>query len=58
MKGKLSVTNPNLNNTDKSFYMSVEAQETNNLSTTGYKTNKTGLGLGTNFEYLDDLYLG
>lgn len=58
LKGKLSVTNPNLNNTDKSFYMSVEAQETNNLSTTGYKTNKTGIGLGTNFEYLDDLYLG
>ena len=58
LKGKLSVTNPNLNNTDKSFYTSVEAQETNNLSTTGYKTNKTGIGLGTNFEYLDDLYLG
>jgi len=26
--------------------------------TTGYKTNKIGLGLGINFEYLDDLLLG
>ena len=24
----------------------------------GYKTNKTGFSLGTNFEYLDDLNLG
>ena len=55
LKGKFSVTNPN-KNTDKSFYLS--AAETNNLSTTGYKTNKTGIGLGTNFEYLDDLFLG
>ena len=58
LKGKFSVTNPNINNTDKSFYLSAEALETNNLSTTGYKTNKTGIGLGTNFEYLDDLFLG
>ncbi len=58
IKGKFSITNPNINNSDKSFYMAVEALETNNLSTTGYKTNKTGIGLGTNFEYLDDLFLG
>ena len=58
IKGKFSVTNPNINNSDKSFYISLESLETNNFSTTGYKTNKTGIGLGTNFEYLDDLFLG
>ena len=58
IKGKFSITNPNINNSDKSFYISLEALETNNLSTTGYKTNKTGIGLGTRFEYLDDLFLG
>ncbi len=58
IKGKFSVTNPNIYNSDKSFYLSAEALETNNLSTTGYKTNKTGVSLGTNFEYLDDLFLG
>ena len=32
--------------------------ETDLLSTSGYKSNKTGFSLDTNFEYLDDLRLG
>ena len=28
------------------------------MKTTGFKTNKTGFSIGTNFEYLDDLSLG
>ncbi len=58
LKGKFSVTNPNFNNSDKSVYISAEALETDNSKTFGYKTNKTGVSFGTNFEYLNDFYLG
>ena len=58
IKGKFSVTNPNFNNSDKSLYVSAEATETDNYKTFGYKTNKTGFRVGTNFEYLNDFYLG
>jgi outer membrane protein insertion porin family len=57
-KGKLTVTNPNFNNSDQSIYGSLEAIETDNYNTFGYKTNKTGFRIGTNFEYLNDFYLG
>ena len=57
-KGKFSVRNPNFNNSDKSIYVSAEAIETDNYKTFGYKTNKTGLSIGTDFEYLNDFYLG
>ncbi len=57
-KGKFSITNPNYKNTDKSLYISAEDLETDNYKTFGYKTNKTGISIGTNFEYLDDFYFG
>ena len=57
-KGKFSVSNPNFNNSDKSIYVSAEAIETDNYKSFGYKTNKTGLSIGTDFEYLKDFYLG
>jgi outer membrane protein insertion porin family len=50
-KGKFTITNPNYNNSNKSLYGSVEATETDNYNTFGYKTNKTGVRIGTNFEY-------
>ncbi len=58
LKGLFSVTNPNFNNTDKSVYFSAEALETDRLEAFGYKTNKTGFTLGTDFEFLDDFRLG
>ena len=58
IKGIFSVRNPNFRNTDKSIYATVEALETDKLSDYGYKTNKTGLAFGTNFEYFDDVTLG
>jgi outer membrane protein insertion porin family len=57
-KGKFSVTNPNFNNSDKSLFVSAEATENDNYKTFGYKTTKTGFSFGTNFEYLNDFYLG
>tara|TARA_B100001057_G_scaffold176067_1_gene176734 strand:- start:754 stop:2994 length:2241 start_codon:yes stop_codon:yes gene_type:complete len=56
-KGLLRVNNPNFNNSDKSLFTSLEAIEIDRLSKNGYKTNKTGLEIGTRFEYLDDFNL-
>jgi len=57
-KGLFSVTNPNYKNSDKSVFANIQAIEIDQLSAYGYKTNKTGFGLGTKFEYLKDLNLG
>ena len=57
-KGKFTATNPNFKNSDKSIYLSAEASEYDNFSTFGYKTNKTGFSIGTDFEYLNDFYVG
>jgi len=57
-KGKFSATNPNFNNSDKSLFISAEAIENDYYKTFGYKTTKTGINVGTDFEYLNDLYLG
>ena len=57
-KGKFGLTNPNYKNTDKSLFINAEAIETDNYKTFGYKSNKTGINIGSNFEYLDDLRLG
>ncbi len=58
LKGILSVRNPNFRNTDKSINFSVEAIEIDRLKAYGYKTNKTGASVGTDFEYLDKFRLG
>ena len=58
LKGKFSVTNPNFNNSDKSIFTTIKAEEIDKLKDFGYKTNKTGFSLGTNFEYLEDFNLG
>lgn len=58
IKGNLSITNPNYNNTDKSVNFNIEALETDRLKNFGYKTNKQGFSLGTAFEIYDDTRLG
>ena len=58
VKGIFSVINPNFRNTDKSIYTTIEALENDKLSDFGYKTNRTGLAFGTNFEYYDDVRFG
>ena len=58
VKGEFGVINPNYNNSDKLVFTNILASETDRLSTSGYKTNKTGFELGTKFEYLRDLKLG
>ena len=58
LKGLLSVSNPNFRNSDKSVNFSIEAVEIDRLKAFGYKTNKTGLSVGTDFEYLSNLRVG
>ena len=58
IKGKFSLSNPNYKNSDKSIYTNIQSFETDRLKDFGYKTNKTGFTLGTQFEYYDDFFLG
>ena len=58
VKGQLGITNPNFNNSDKTVYASILANEIDRLKNFGYKTNKAGFDTGVEFEYLDDLNLG
>ena len=57
-RGKLGINNPNYKNSDKSVFANIQAIEIDRTKNYGYKTNKTGFEVGTNFEYLDDLNLG
>ncbi len=57
-KGLFSVTNPNYKNSEKAVFVNIQAVEIDQLANYGYKTNKTGFGLGTRFEYLKDLNFG
>ena len=56
IKGQFNVNNPNFKNSDKSINFNIQSLETDKLTDSGYKTNKTGFGFGTNFEYQDDFY--
>ena len=58
IKGKFSVVNPNYKNSDKTILYNIQALEIDRLSDYGYKSNKVGFSVGTNFEYYDDLFLG
>tara|TARA_B100000886_G_scaffold337630_1_gene298758 strand:- start:1655 stop:3898 length:2244 start_codon:yes stop_codon:yes gene_type:complete len=58
IKGQFRVDNPNFRNSDKSINLNIQSLETDKLTDSGYKTNKTGFGFGTNFEYQDDVFIG
>ena len=58
IQGLFSVTNPNFNNSKKSLYGTLESSEVDRLTLSGYKNNKTGFVYGTDFEYLDDFFVG
>ena len=57
-KGLFSVSNPNYKNSDKQVFANVQAIEIDQTDNFGYKTNKTGFEIGTNFEYYRDLNFG
>ena len=57
IKGKFSVTNPNFNNSDKSVTTMVESSESDFMSSSGYKTSRTGFTIGTEFEQKNNLFV-
>ena len=57
VKGKFSVVNPNYKNTNRSLQTTIESTTSDFLSTGGFKTSRTGFGIGTGFEQLSDLYV-
>jgi len=56
IKGVVSATIPNYNYSDNSLTASVLSSSDDNMTDFGYKTGKTGLSIGTNFEQYQDLY--
>ena len=57
IRGKFSVLNPNFKNTDKSIKTTVESSAEDFLSSSGYKTKKTGFAVGTEFEQKNDFFV-
>ncbi len=57
IKGKFHVENPNFRNTDRSLNTIIESTSSDFLSTGGFKTSRTGLGIGTGFEQYSDLFV-
>ena len=57
IKGLFKIENRNYKNSDKSLFFTLDASETDRLTNSGYKFNRTGFDIGTRFEYFDDFYL-
>ena len=57
LKGKFTVKNPNYKNSDKSVKTSFESSTNDFLSSSGYKTNRTGFIIGTEFEQMNDYFV-
>ena len=57
IKGRFSVINPNFNNSDRSLNTTIESTSTDTLSTSGFKTSRTGFSVGTGFEQYKDLFV-
>ncbi len=57
LKGKFSVINPNYNNSDKSLKTVIESSTNDFMSSSGYKTSRTGLSIGTEFEQMNDFFV-
>ncbi len=57
LKGKFTVINPNFNNTDKTIKTSFENSTDDFMTSSGYKTNKTGFSIGTEFEQMNNFFV-
>ena len=56
LKGIISMNNPNYKGSNRSLNTSLESTNTDRLKNFGYQSNKTGLSVGSGFEFYDDLY--
>ena len=56
INGNIALTNPNYNFTGNSVSASLDVSEIDKTATSGFKTSKTGVSLGTSFEQYEDVY--
>ena len=56
LKGKFSIINPNFRNSDRSLNTTLESTSSDFMSTGGFKTSRTGFGIGTGFEQYTDVF--
>ena len=57
VKGKFAIINPNFRNTDRSLNTTIESTSSDFLNTGGFKTSRTGFGIGTGFEQYSDFFV-
>ena len=57
IRGKFSVINPNFRNSDRSLNTTIESTTSDFMSSSGYKTTRTGVSLGTGFEQYQDIFV-
>jgi len=55
--GRLALVNPNYNFSGNSVFSDISLSSTDTESTTGFKSQKTGFSLGTQFEQYENIYL-
>ena len=55
--GAFTVINPNFRNSDKSISTTLESSVNDFMSTSGYKTKRTGFTIGTGFEQMNNLFV-
>jgi len=56
VRGMFSLNNPNYKGTNRSLNFSLQSVVTDQLKDFGYKSNKSGLSLGSGYELYDDFY--
>jgi len=57
VSGKFKIINPNFRNSDRSLNTTIESTTSDFLSTSGYKTTRTGLSFGSGFEQYQDVFI-
>lgn len=56
LKGIISLNNPNYKGSNRSLNASLQSTITDRLNDFGYKSNKSGFSIGSDFELYDDLF--
>jgi len=56
LKGLISLNNPNYKGSNRTLNASIESTITDRLVNYGYKSNKTGFSVASDFEFYDDLF--
>ena len=57
VSGSLNLRDPNYNYSGNALFGGINVSSTDTTTSSGYKSSKTGLSLGTEFEQLEDVFL-